>query len=75
MMLTINSFKVFDLVYLMTQGGPGTASTMISQYIYNQAFVSWNYGRSSAAAMILFLIVGLLTVIQFRAEKKLVNYT
>ena len=48
---------------------------MISQYIYNQAFVSWNYGRSSAAAMILFLIVGLLTVIQFRAEKKLVNYT
>lgn len=74
MMLTINSFKVFDLVYLMTGGGPGTASTMISQYIYNQAFVSWNYGRSSAAAMILFLIVGVLTIIQFRSEKKFVNY-
>lgn len=75
MMLTINSFKVFDLVYLMTQGGPGTASTMISQYIYNQAFVSWNYGKASAAAMILFVIVGLLTVFQFKAEKKFVNYT
>lgn len=74
MMLTINSFKVFDLVYLMTEGGPGTASTMMSQYIYNKAFISWNYGESSAAAMILFLIVGLITLIQFRMEKKWVSY-
>lgn len=74
MMLTINSFKVFDLVYLMTQGGPGNASTMMSQYIYNQAFISWSYGRSSAAAMILFLIVAALTALQFRLEKKWVSY-
>lgn len=74
MMLIINSFKVFDLVYLMTNGGPGTSSTMISQYIYNQAFISWDYGKSSAAAMILFIIVALLTVFQFKAEKKVVNY-
>lgn len=74
MMLTINSFKVFDLVYLMTEGGPGNASTMMSQYIYNQAFISWSYGRSSAAAMILFLIVAALTAFQFRMEKKWVSY-
>lgn len=74
MMLIINSFKVFDLVYLMTNGGPGTSSTMISQYIYNQAFISWDYGKSSAAAMILFIIVALLTIFQFKAEKKIVNY-
>ncbi|MDE7018259.1 MAG: sugar ABC transporter permease [Lachnospiraceae bacterium] len=74
MMLTINSFKVFDLVYLMTEGGPGTASTMMSQYIYNQAFISWSYGRSSAAAMVLFLIVAALTAFQFRMEKKWVSY-
>lgn len=74
MMLVINSFKVFDLVYLMTNGGPGTSSTMISQYIYNQAFISWDYGKSSAAAMILFVIVALLTIFQFKAEKKVVNY-
>lgn len=74
MMLTINSFKVFDLVYLMTEGGPGNASTMMSQYIYNRAFIAWNYGESSAAAMILFLILGLLTVLQFRMEKKWVSY-
>lgn len=74
MMLIINSFKVLDLVYLMTNGGPGTSSTMLSQYIYNQAFISWDYGKSSAAAMILFVIVSLLTVFQFKAEKKFVNY-
>ena len=74
MMLTINSFKVFDLVYLMTEGGPGNASTMMSQYIYNRAFIAWNYGESSAAAMILFLILGLLTILQFRMEKKWVSY-
>lgn len=74
MMLVINSFKVFDLVWLMTNGGPGTSSTMISQYIYNQAFISWDYGKSSAAAMILFIIVALLTAFQFKVEKKFVNY-
>jgi len=74
MMLTINSFKVFDLVYMMTEGGPGIASTMLSQYIYNQSFISWNYGKASAASMILFLIVGAITVIQFRMEKKWVSY-
>jgi multiple sugar transport system permease protein len=74
MMLTINSFKIFDLVYMMTEGGPGNASTMLSQYIYNQAFISWNYGKASAAAMILFLIVGTITVLQFRVEKKWISY-
>ena len=74
MMLIINSFKVFDLVWLMTEGGPGTSSTMMSQYIYNEAFISWDYGQSSAAAMVLFFIVAMLTVIQFRIEKKWVSY-
>lgn len=70
MMLTINSFKSFDLVYVLTEGGPGTATTLLSQYIYNQSFISWDYGRASAAAMILFAVVALITFIQFRLEKK-----
>lgn len=69
-MLTINSFKTFDLVYALTQGGPGTATTVLSQYIYNQSFVNWDYGRATAASVILFLIVGTITIIQFRYEKK-----
>ena len=71
MMLTINSFKSFDLIYALTEGGPGTATTLLSQYIYNQSFVSWDYGRASAAAMVLFAIVAVSTLFQFRLEKKL----
>ncbi|MDR1639264.1 MAG: sugar ABC transporter permease [Clostridiales bacterium] len=74
MMLTINSFKVFDLIYAMTEGGPGQATTLIVNYIYNQAFVSWNYGKASAASMVLFALVATVTIIQFRMEKKWVSY-
>ena len=73
MMLTINSFKSFDLIYALTEGGPGTATTLLSQYIYNQSFVSWDYGWASAAAMVLFAIVAVITLIQFRLEKKFSN--
>ena len=73
MMLNINSFKSFDLIYALTEGGPGTATTLLSQYIYNQSFVSWDYGRASAAAMVLFAIVAVITLIQFRLEKKFSN--
>lgn len=73
MMLTINSFKSFDLIYALTEGGPGTATTLLSQYIYNQSFVSWDYGRASAAAMVLFAIVAVITLFQFRIEKRLDN--
>lgn len=73
MMLTINSFKSFDLIYALTEGGPGTATTLLSQYIYNQSFVSWDYGRASAAAMVLFAIVAVITLVQFRLEKKFSN--
>ena len=73
MMLTINSFKSFDLIYALTEGGPGTATTLLSQYIYNQSFVSWDYGRASAAAMVLFAIVAVITLFQFRLEKKFSN--
>ena len=69
-MLTINSFKTFDLIFALTEGGPGTSTTLLSMYIYNQSFISWNYGSASAAAIILLLIVGSITLFQFKAEKK-----
>lgn len=70
MMLTINSFKVFDLIFATTDGGPGYSTTMLATYIYNKSFISYDYGAASAAAMILFIIVATITVIQFRTEKK-----
>jgi ABC-type sugar transport system permease subunit len=71
LMLTINSFKSFDIIFALTEGGPGTATTLVSNYIYNNAFIYFNYGRTSATALILFLMVGAITFFQFRAEKKL----
>ena len=72
LMLTINSFRSFDLIFALTEGGPGTATTLISIYIYNRAFIAWEYGQTSAAAMILLIIVATITFIQFKLQKKLV---
>ena len=73
-MLTINSFKIFDLVYVLTEGGPGTSTTVLVKYIYDQSFMYWDYGLASAASMVLFAIVAAVTVVQFRAEKKFTDY-
>lgn len=73
-MLTINSFKSFDLIYALTQGGPGTSTTLLANYIYNQTFVYWDYGKSAAASIILFVIVLAVTIVQFRGEKKFTDY-
>ncbi len=70
MMLTINSFKVFDLIVVLTGGGPGTATYVLANYIYNKSFVAWDFGSASAASIVLFLIVGTITILQFRLEKK-----
>ncbi|MDL2300910.1 sugar ABC transporter permease [Lachnospiraceae bacterium OttesenSCG-928-D06] len=72
LMNTINSFKAFDLIFVLTEGGPGQATTLLVNYIYNNGFntTTPKYGIASAAAMVLFAIVGTITVIQFRIERK-----
>jgi len=75
MMLTINSFKVFDLIYVMTGGGPGRATNVLVYQIYNTAFIDFEFGLSSAIAMVLFAIVLVITLVQFRMEKKWVSYS
>ena len=74
MMLTINSFKVFDLIYVMTGGGPGRATNVLVYAIYNAAFIEFDYGYSSAMALVLFILVLAITILQFRTEKKWVSY-
>lgn len=69
-MLTIQCFKVFDMVYVMTGGGPGNATKTLVNYIYEKAFVSWQLGPASAGAIILFSVVLGITLIQFSGEKK-----
>lgn len=74
MMLTIASFKVFDTIYIMTQGGPGRATNVLVYHIYNKAFISFEFGYASAISVVLFAIVLIITLIQFRSEKKFVSY-
>ena len=73
-MLTINCFKVYDIAIMLAGGGDGrlgTSSTVLVYYIYQKAFVEWDLGYSSAIAMVLFVLVLIVTLIQFRGEAKI----
>ncbi len=69
-MLTIQCFKVYDIVLMITNAGPGTKTLVLVFHIYNVAFKQWDLGYASAISMVLFLMVMIVTVIQFRGEKK-----
>jgi multiple sugar transport system permease protein len=59
---TIDAFKAFDILYVMTEGGPGRATEVLSIFGYRLAFVGWRMGMASAFALILFyIIVGIST--------------
>ncbi len=68
----ISSFQVFDLIYLMTQGGPFDSTNVLVYAIYKNAFEYFNIGYSCSIAYVLFLIILVLTLIQWSLRKKLV---
>jgi multiple sugar transport system permease protein len=70
----INSFKVFDMVYVLTKGGPGRSTHVLVYDIYYTAFQRYEYGYASAMAYVLFAIILVITWIQFKGQKKWVNY-
>jgi len=72
-MLTIGSFKVFDLILVMTNGGPGQSTLVLSQYIYTKGFVENKLGYASAVSIVLFLICISITVVQFVINKRREN--
>ena len=68
----ISSFQVFDLIYLMTQGGPLDSTNVLVYSIYKNAFEYFNVGKASAMAYVLFVIILVLTLVQWNLRKKLV---
>ena len=69
---TIWSFQVFDLVYVMTGGGPGLSTTTLVLTIYNTAFKQYSMGYASAVGVLLFVIVIIISAVQklaFRDRK------
>jgi multiple sugar transport system permease protein len=73
-MSILGSFQVFDLAFVLTGGGPGRASYTMVYHIYHLGFENSQFGEASAAAVILFAILLALTGIQFRLQKRWVNY-
>lgn len=70
MMVIIQCFKVYDIVYMITQGGPGTATYVLVYDIYQQAFVNSKFGYASAISMVLFVLVLAITIVQFKIEHR-----
>jgi ABC-type sugar transport system permease subunit len=66
----IYSFQVFDLIYVMTGGGPGFSTTMVVQYIYQSAFVTSEMGYASTMGVVLYGLILGFTIIQWRASRQ-----
>jgi multiple sugar transport system permease protein len=70
----IGSFQVFNTAYIMTQGGPANATLFYVLYLFNKAWNSLEMGYASALAWVLFLIILVFTLIQFRLANRWVYY-
>jgi multiple sugar transport system permease protein len=65
----ILQLKIFDQVYLMTQGGPFNSTTVVVQYIYRQAFQSNHGGYGATVSVVLFVAIAALSTLQFQAVR------
>ncbi|ETI70160.1 carbohydrate ABC transporter permease [Neobacillus vireti] len=70
MLTVINCFQVFDQVYVMTGGGPGTSTLTIVQYLYFQAFQNFNLGYGSAIGFVIFIVLVIFALIQKRIMRE-----
>ncbi len=71
----INAFQSFTLVKLLTQGGPNSQTNLIVYSIYLDAFRNFRFGSAAARSIVLFLVIMVITLIQFSTEKRSVNYS
>lgn len=70
MLLLVNSMKIFDLPFALTNGGPGTSTTMISQIIIKTGFVEKSYGKATAMSAIFFVFIAVISIVQLNTMKK-----
>ncbi len=71
----INGFQTFGQINIMTLGGPGEATNVLVYSIYRDAFFNNKFGMASAESIILFIIMFIITLLQFRYEKNKVFYS
>ena len=67
-------FEVFGLVHITTDGGPGQATNLLVFNLYKDGFIAMNVGYASAQSILLLIMVGSLTILQFRYAGEKVHY-
>ena len=70
----LGSFQAFDLVAVLTQGGPVDATNTLIFDLYEEGFVAFHAGRAAAIAMVLFVLMLAVTVVQLRVVERRVHY-
>jgi multiple sugar transport system permease protein len=70
----IGSFQVFEQTYILTKGGPANATLTLSYYIYQNAFQFFKMGYAASMAYVLFAVILVVTLFQFRLQKRWVFY-
>jgi multiple sugar transport system permease protein len=73
-MTVIGAFQIFDPMYIMTQGGPGDNTRSIVLYIYETGFRSFNMGYASTLALVVFLVIMAVTLVQLAVSRYWVHY-
>lgn len=73
--LTLNTFQAFDIVAIMTRGGPADSTMVWVFHIYKMAFEYFRIGPASASAVMLFIVLAVLTLVQFRFVNRRVFYS
>lgn len=72
---TLAGFQAFEIIKVMTDGGPVDATTTLLYYLYQEGFVGFNAGRAGVAAVLLFLIMLAFTLVQMRTSERAVHYS
>ncbi|NTI25118.1 sugar ABC transporter permease [Rhizobium rhizogenes] len=73
-MTAITSLQVFDQIYVMTKGGPGSSTATLGYAIYQRGFQNFQMGYASAIAWVMFALIMALTALQFWLQRKWVHY-
>ncbi|QYR22884.1 sugar ABC transporter permease [Paenibacillus sp. sptzw28] len=70
----IGTFRIFDLISVLTSGGPANSTSVLVYYLYESAFINLKTGYASAMGIILLLVTLIITLLQWAAQKRWVNY-
>lgn len=70
----INAFQSFGQIDILTKGGPSQSTNLIVYSIYREAFINYQFGTASAQAVFLFIVILIVTILQFKLVEKKVHY-